>query len=477
MCVPGRGRRSSPWRLEGRTPSCPKMRDTSNDVVRFDARPLQRRHQPPHGVVVIKLVYRLRRMGDRPGDDDDVIMRKHALTLMGALVVGAALLWALLGIASDEPGLTMASLAFAAVALLLLAAFARTGQFAIIVHALLAAGLLYVVAAHVALGGLAASGASLTWGLLAPVLAVLLFGRATGVRWLAAYVALVVAAVLADPILRGGGSPTTSSVAFTVFNLVGPGAIIVLLVTFVDGDRSAARAEYRELVHAMLPESIADRLRRGERPIAETYPSASVLFADLANFTAFADRTKPEDVLSVLNDLFNAFDVLAAHHGFQTVKTLGDGYLAVAGAPIAREGHADAALELAIAMHLELQRRATLRSRKLVLRVGVASGPISGGVLGRRKVAWDIWGDVVNVASRMESTGVPGTIQITAETRRLLTRPYVLRRREVDVRGKGMMPTYVLDPAFPHGASLTAPVSTRPEGMRQPDALGTYSPA
>ena len=395
------------------------------------------------------LISRFRRMGDRPGDEDDLLLRKHAFALMAAVVFVAAVLWAVLGIVSHRPVLTYASVAFGVVDAGLMVAFAYSGRFRPIVHSMLGAGLLYVVAAHLALGGLAANGASLTWGLLAPVLAVLLFGRASGIRWFGIYLVLVLLAVVCDPLIRASAPiRAQQDLTFAAFNLLGPGAIILLLVTFVDGDRTAARREYRSIVHEMVPPSIAERLRRGERPIADEYPSATVLFADLVNFTAFAERTRPAEVILVLSDLFNAFDVLAHRFGVEKVKTIGDAYMAVAGAPVARTGDADAAVRLAIAMQEEVHRRATLRSRGVVLRIGIASGPVTGGVLGRHKYAWDLWGDVVNMASRMESSGLPGKIQMTAATASELTRSYPMQRRDhVAVHGKGEVSTYVLDPA------------------------------
>ena len=399
--------------------------------------------------VVRHLISRFRRVGDRPGDEDDLLLRKHAFTLMAAVVFVAAVLWAVLGVVSHRPLLTSASIAFAVVDAGLIVAFARSGRFGPIVNGMLGAGLLYVVAAHLALGGLASNGASLTWGLLAPVLAVLLFGRTSGLRWFGVYLVLVLLAVVCDPLI-GSSMPIRAQqdLTFAAFNLLGPGAIILLLVTFVDGDRTAARREYRSIVHETVPPSIGERLRRGERPIAEEYRSATVLFADLVNFTAFAERTRPAEVILLLSDLFNAFDVLAQRFGVEKVKTIGDAYMAVAGAPVSREGHADAALRLAIAMQKEVRRRATLRSRGVALRIGIASGAVSGGVLGRHKYAWDLWGDVVNMASRMESSGMTGRIQMTAATAAELTGSYPLERRDhVTVQGKGSLSTYMLDPA------------------------------
>jgi adenylate cyclase len=197
----------------------------------------------------------------------------------------------------------------------------------------------------------------------------------------------------------------------------------------------------------MLPTSIAERLARGERLIADTHPSATVVFADVVDFTGLAATIEPRELLLVLNQLFSMFDRLAARHGLEKIKTVGDAYIAVAGAPVAREDHAKAAVEMAIEMHRAAARLGGLRRRGIRLRVGVASGPVTAGVIGENKWAYDIWGDTVNVAARMESYGVAGKVQVAPSTRELLGDAFPVAMRTVDVKGKGVMATYLVDPA------------------------------
>ena len=140
------------------------------------------------------------------------------------------------------------------------------------------------------------------------------------------------------------------------------------------------------------------------------------MFADVVGFTEFADHVEADDLLLTLNQLFSAFDRISARHGIEKIKTTGDAYIAVAGAPVAAEGHALAALRAAADMHRAVERLGGLRRRGMQLRVGIASGPITAGVIGEHRYTYDMWGDTVNVASRMESTGVPGMIQVAAST-------------------------------------------------------------
>jgi guanylate cyclase len=396
-----------------------------------------------------QLLERLAALGDQPGDEDDLRVRKHAFVLTAATVVAAATVWALVGLISGRELLWVSSAIFIVAVLAVLGEFARSKRFLPVVQVLLAIGLAYVVAGHAALGGLSAGGGSLVWGLLAPILAVLLFDVGGGARWFVAYAGMIIGAVLLEPLIAGVAPQPIGipPVLLFAYNLLGPGLIILFLVRYVDGQRAVARRAYRDLLLQVLPPVIAERLYRHERLIAEHYDSVTVLFADLVNFTPFVERAKPEDVLLVLNDLFSSFDLLADRHGVEKVKTIGDAYMAVAGAPVRREGHADAVFALALDLQREVTRRATLRSRGLILRIGIATGPATGGVIGRRKFAWDLWGDTVNVASRMESTAEPGTIQVTEGTIRALSGSYPFERRVVDVRGKGEMVTYLLDPA------------------------------
>jgi class 3 adenylate cyclase len=195
----------------------------------------------------------------------------------------------------------------------------------------------------------------------------------------------------------------------------------------------------------VLPAPIADRLKRGEEPIADRFPEVTVLFADLVDFTASSDRSSPERVVQVLADLFTAFDRLAARHGLEKIKTVGDAYMVAGGLPLARPDHAEAVAEMALAVREEAGRHRDPAGRPLRVRVGIDSGPVVAGVIGAAKFSYDLWGDTVNTASRMESIGVPGCIQVTDRAyRRLQDRYRFERRGPVQVKGKGELVTWFL---------------------------------
>ena len=207
----------------------------------------------------------------------------------------------------------------------------------------------------------------------------------------------------------------------------------------------AEQERSESLLLNVLPAPIAARLKQGEQVIADDFPEVTVLFADLVDFTRRSRDTTPERVVEVLDDLFSALDELAERHGLEKIKTVGDAYMAVGGLPEPRPDHARAVADMALAVREEVPRHLDPDGQPLAVRVGIDSGPVVAGVIGRRKFSYDLWGDTVNVASRMESTGVPGCIQVTDRVYRRLRDGYRFERRgPVEVKGEGELVTWFL---------------------------------
>jgi len=195
----------------------------------------------------------------------------------------------------------------------------------------------------------------------------------------------------------------------------------------------------------VLPGPIADRLKQGEEVIADDFPEVTVLFADLVDFTRRSRETTPERVVQVLDDLFSALDTLAERYQLEKIKTVGDAYMVVGGLPEPRPDHAQAVADMALAVREEVARHLDPAGEPLAVRIGIDTGPVVAGVIGRRKFSYDLWGDTVNTASRMETTGVPGCIQVTERTYRRLRDGFRLERRgSIEVKGKGEMTTWFL---------------------------------
>jgi adenylate cyclase len=196
----------------------------------------------------------------------------------------------------------------------------------------------------------------------------------------------------------------------------------------------------------ILPGAIAERLKQGERTIAERYIGVSVLFADLVDFSTLANRTDPEALVSMLNDLFSRFDRLADRYGVEKIKTIGDCYLVVSGLPEPRLDHAQALAEMALEMLKALGDLNRERGTTLSLRIGLNSGPVVAGVIGHKKFTYDLWGATVNLASRMQSSGLPNRVNVSSDTRMLLRDKFQLTQRgTINCKGVGDVQAYLLD--------------------------------
>jgi class 3 adenylate cyclase len=203
--------------------------------------------------------------------------------------------------------------------------------------------------------------------------------------------------------------------------------------------------ENEALLLNILPQPIADRLKTGESVIADHFAEVTVLFADLVGFTGLSNGRPPGQVVDLLNDLFRRFDAIAKRFGVEKIKTIGDAYMAVAGLPVQYPDHAQRMAEMALEMSAETRRFSQDRDLDVALRIGINSGPVVAGVIGATKFIYDLWGDTVNTASRMESHGVVGSIQITESVYERLKDEYKLESRgEIDVKGKGRMAAWLL---------------------------------
>lgn len=205
------------------------------------------------------------------------------------------------------------------------------------------------------------------------------------------------------------------------------------------------KARSEELLHNVLPAPIARRLRTDPGAIAESAPSVSVLFSDIVGFTPVSEALSPEELVRLLDTMFREFDELCDRRGIEKIKTVGDAYMAVAGLPVPDADHAASLAELALDMQRTLARLSADWPSPIAMRIGIASGPVVAGVIGRRKFTYDLWGDTVNTASRMESHGRPHRIQVSEATYALLEDRYAFSDPQtIDVKGKGPMTTYFL---------------------------------
>lgn len=203
------------------------------------------------------------------------------------------------------------------------------------------------------------------------------------------------------------------------------------------------RAESDRLLLNILPAPIAAQLKEERGVIAEKFDSVSVLFADIVGFTALSETMPAEDLVEWLNAVYSEIDRLVQVHGAEKIRTIGDGYMVASGVPFPREDHAVVLTELALDMRTHFVSLPPVAGEKVSFRIGINSGPLVGGVIGTHKFQYDIWGDTVNTAARMESMGVPGRIHISDATHELIMHKIECELRgEIEVKGKGLMKTW-----------------------------------
>ena len=285
------------------------------------------------------------------------------------------------------------------------------------------------------------------WAFMAPLFSLLLRPARETWIWLAVFFGDLVLAAILDSTAINSVKPLSSTAILVLFalNIAGIGVLTFGALSYFRRQRDAAERRSQELLLNVLPEPIAARLKRGEEPIADHYDDISVLFADLAGFTVRSAHETPAATVAILNEVFSVFDELVRRYGLEKIRTIGDSYMVAAGAPMARPDH----LFAICAMALDLQNAVARLNREndwdLSFRIGINCGPAVAGIVGREKFHYDVWGDTVNVASRMESHGLPDRIQVTeAVYERLKTQFEFQRRGVIEVKGKGSTVTYLL---------------------------------
>jgi adenylate cyclase len=397
-------------------------------------------------MTITEVIRRLASLGASPEDDAEERLRKAVLTLFASLVAALALVWVGSYLAAGLPVPAMIPLAYQAGAILGLVYLARTKRLRGVQLSQLWLILLLPPLLQWSLGGFVTGSAVIMWSFTAPLGALLFLGRREAVPWFLAFIGLVaVSGVLEVVARRPVVVPRPLSVTFFALNIVGPAVATFMMLRYFVGERDRERLRSERLLLNVLPAPIAERLKEDGGVIADAHAEVTVVFADLVAFTPLAERMPAEDTVSVLDRIFSAFDRLADRWGLEKIKTIGDAYMVASGLPEPRPDHAEAAAGMALDMLEETARCEEELGLPLTVRIGMESGPVVAGVIGRRKFIYDLWGDTVNTASRMESHGVPGAIQVGPKAHALLRDRHRFTEREsIEVKGKGVMTTYLL---------------------------------
>jgi adenylate cyclase len=384
-------------------------------------------------------------IGADPNDDLETRRRKALLVYLAVLILPISLVWGVLYLALGAPSGVVA-FAYMAISVVSIGLFARTGNFELLLSIQLVDITLAPTLSMWPTGGFLSSGAVGLWGILGP-LGALVFGSVrSSIRWFALFAVAFLAAGIAGE-LTGGLSPLPRWFSSTMLalNAVVGGAVVFTLLAVFAQQRQDAQDRAENLLLNILPRSIADKLKARPQRIADQFSSASILFADVADFTPMAQHHSPVAVVEMLDQLFGHFDELAERHDLEKIKTIGDCYMAAAGIPSPRPDHARAVALMALDMLDAVRTQGAMGKLGFELRIGINSGPVVAGVIGRKRFLYDLWGDAVNTAGRMQTEGTPGRIQITRSTYELLKDEFVCEPRgTVPIRGKGEMETWYL---------------------------------
>ncbi|MDA0797552.1 MAG: adenylate/guanylate cyclase domain-containing protein [Chloroflexi bacterium] len=323
-----------------------------------------------------------------------------------------------------------------------------TRKHKIAVYAQISSIMLVTAAIQWTIGGMFDSRVVLLWAFIGPLVALMFLSFRAAGFWIIVYLLLVISTVLFDGYLSSQADPSSDALRRFYFGLnLGIASLVVFAFAgYFVTSTLRERALANQLLLSVLPPSIAERLKRDSGLVADSYASASILFADGVGSTPLFAQFQPTEVVDWLNEVFTSFDEVVERHGLEKLRTIGDGYMVGSGVPVAREDHAPALVACALDL---IQASANIPARngqRLEFRFGINSGPVVAGIVGTSKFHYDLWGDAVNVASRMESTGEVGKVHISQSTFDLVEADFTCTSRGViPVKGKGEMQTWFVE--------------------------------
>ncbi len=401
---------------------------------------------------------RLRRAGIQPTDSEELRLQKTLLIFATGLISFASMFWLFIYWQLGPQISSTIPFVFQLLLIANLAFYLKTLNFDFFRQTQLGLFLFMPFVAQWSMGNfITASGVSL-WALLAPIGAVLVIGPREALAWFFAYVFLTALSggfdyYLADTMLPPPVKiPTSTTVFFFALNFAAVSTIVFLLLRYSAIEKQNAQLRLEDahrllqleqerserLLLNILPGPIAERLKNSSQTIADGFADVSVMFVDIVNFTRIAEGLSPQQVFSMLNRVFSSFDELAEKYGLEKIKTIGDAYMAAGGLNDQRADFTEALADLALEMRDLLQRDFQVNEMHLEVRIGIGTGPVVAGVVGKKKFIYDLWGDTVNLASRITSEGVPGIVQVDETTYRKLQHSFDFQPPQtIYLKGKG----------------------------------------
>ncbi len=353
-------------------------------------------------------------IGIDPNESEVVRLQKSSLVLGSLMFIMAGALWGILYFLFGRTIAGLIPFSYAIISFLSMIVFHFTRRFQFFLFSQLLLILFLPFLLMIALGGFVKSSGIILWSLISPLVALLFYEPRRALLWLVAYLGLVIVSGFLEsrPLVSSSLSPMLVTLFF-VMNIGAVSTIVITLLAYFVGQKNllfqllqAEQAKSEGLLLNILPKDIASRLKRGEELIADNYESVSIMFVDLVDFTPLSATSDPKAMVTLLSEIFSYFDQLVEKYDVSKIETVGDSYVVAAGLPIPCEDHAALVTHLALDIRAYFEQDVFLEGQPVHCRIGIHSGPIIAGVIERKKISYNVWGDTVNTASRMQSHGI-----------------------------------------------------------------------
>lgn len=409
-------------------------------------------------------ISRLRSAGIEPDDPEELKIRKTVLVFAMGLMTAAPMFWLALYWAMGLQLSATLPLGYQIVSVSTLLIYAWNGRYTQFCISQLLLFLFFPVAAQLSIGNFISASGVVLWGVLAPVVAVMALGGRQSIPWFVAFITMLGMCGYLDFELGVTRTrpyvPVETSSLFFMLNFAAISSMVYFLLRYSAMEKQRYRDQLIEtnkllrieqekserLLLNILPGPVADRLKQSDATIADGFADVTVMFADIVNFTSLAEGMSPSQIFTMLNRVFSSFDALAEKHGLEKIKTIGDAYM-VAGGLNESDGfdYTRAIADMALDMRRSLADGLEVDGAHLEVRMGIGTGPIVGGVVGKKKFIYDLWGDTVNLASRITTEGVPGMIQVDVTTWKRLRNHFEFHEPQtIYLKGKGETVVYRL---------------------------------
>ena len=397
------------------------------------------------------------RIGVDPSDSNDIRLQKTLLLFSSLMMASLAICWGIIYIAFGEYLAGAIPLSYSILSFISIFTFSRTRRYRFFRFSQLLLPLLLPFFLMMSLGGYVNSSGVVLWSITSPLGALVFAERRQAINWFLAYISLVILGAILEPFVKTTSHlPTFMQIIFYVMNIGCTSTVAFVLLQYFVGQKNSTlnllnieRAKSENLLLNILPREIAETLKNESCTIANQYDQVSILFADIVNFTPMSALITPVELVELLNEVFSYFDRLVEKYRLEKIKTIGDCYMVAAGIPQSRTDHAYVLTQMGLEIREHFAQH-QFHGKQFAFRIGINSGTVVAGVIGHMKFAYDLWGDAVNTASRMESHGIGGEIQITQATYELIKDDFICEPHgTINVKGKGDMEVWHVKCARP----------------------------